>query len=233
VLGYANLATELPPALPCIGLVSKGLHLPDDAHTSIEEMAAAYIEALRPRLAGHPWILGGWCYGGIVAYEMARQLVAAGQPAPFVMMIEAWAHSPADASQRRLLKLAKLAGVMRMPWNHKITLLKNRLGKTNRPTTGTGEQTADDGFLRSVIYQTNLRAIDKYRPGPYHGNLHLMLSGDSDASVIPVQNGGWHVLGARCHVHTIKGGHNLALRPPNVTALARLVAELVDAHKAP
>jgi thioesterase domain-containing protein len=226
VLGYANLATELPPSLPCLGVVSKGLHLPAEAHTSLEEMAAAYIEILRPRLAGQPWILGGWCYGGFVAYEMARQLVAAGEPAPLVIMIEAWAQSPATAAMRRRLVLAKLLGVLSMPLAGKVALLKHRLA-SRRSAAPTAEP-ANDGFSRSVIYQANMRAIDAYRPGSYRGELHLLMSTDEAAEVVPVKHGGWHVLGARCQVHPIKGGHDLALRPPNVADLARLVTKLAS-----
>lgn len=225
VLGYANLVTEMPRSLPCLGIVSKGLHLPDGAHTSIEEMAAAYIEALHPRLENHPWILCGWCYGGIVAYEMARQLVAAGHPAPLVMMIEAWAQSPADPKQSRRLKMAKIQGLLGMPWNHQLGFLKSRIA-SKRPAAP--EDPDDNGFSRSVIYQTNMRAINRYQPGFYQGELHLMMSTDHDAGTIPVKNGGWHVLGASCRVHDIVGGHEHALRPPNVAGLARSITSLLD-----
>lgn len=223
VLGYANLVTELPPSLPCLGIVSKGLHLPKEAHTSIEEMATAYIEALRPRLDGHRWILCGWCYGGIVAYEMARQLVAAGQPAPLVIMIEAWAQSPLEPAHKIALRLAKLEGLLKMPWSQKLAFFKNRLGG-NKVSE---EQPADDGFSRSIIYQSNMSAIDSYCPGAYQEQIHLLMSTEEEAGVVPVKYGGWHVLGARCRVHDIKGGHDLALRPPNVSDLARKLSTLL------
>lgn len=228
VLGYANLATELPPSLPCIGLVSKGLHLPDQAHGSIEEMAAAYIEALRPRLNGHPWILGGWCYGGIVAYEMARQLVAAGEPAPFVILIEAFAEKPADPSQAVRLKLAKLGGLLKMPMKSRISFLRQRFA--GKETSAAPAKPEDDGFSRSVIYQANMRAIDSYSPQPYQGDLHVLLSDEDDGGV-PVKHGGWHVLGARCVTHRITGGHHLALRPPHVSALAAMLVSLLESPR--
>ncbi len=228
VLGYANLATELPASLPCLGVVSKGLHLPDEAHQSIEEMATAYIEALRPRLDGHPWILGGWCYGGIVAYEMARQLVAAGAPAPFVVLIEAFAETPADPSQAMRLKLAKLAGLVKMPLKSKISYLKQRLAPNE--TSATPAEPADDGFSRSVIYQANMRAIDCYFPQSYEGELQVLLSDEGDGGVA-VKHGGWQVLGARCVTHRITGGHHFALRPPHVSALAATITGLLESRQ--
>lgn len=224
VLGYANLATELPAWLPCIGVVSRGLHLPDQAHETIEEMAAAYIEALRPRLDGQRWLLGGWCYGGIVAYEMARQLVAAGEPAPLVILIEAFAETPANPSQARQLKLQKIKRLLSLPLKSKISYLKQSLAP-GAATTAPAEAT-DDGFSRSVIYQANMRAIERYFPQPYQGELHIMISEDFDSG-LPLKNGGWHVLGARCVSHSITGGHHHALRPPHVSELAALLSRLI------
>lgn len=228
VLGYSNLATELPRSLPCIGVVSRGLHLPDEAHGSIEEMAAAYIEALRPRLEGHPWILGGWCYGGIVAYEMARQLVAAGEPAPLVILIEAFAETPADPSQAKQLRLAKLSGLLKLPMKRKISFLKQRFAGNEE--SATPAEPADDGFSRSKIYQANMSAIARYFPQSYQGELQVLLSDEDDCGV-PVKHGGWHILGARCVTHRITGGHHLALRPPHVSKLAVTIASLLESRQ--
>lgn len=231
VLGYANLVTQLDPSQPCLGIVSRGLHLPDQAHASIEEMAAAYIDALRPRLDGQPWLLGGWCYGGIVAYEMARQLVADGQPEPFVIMIEAWAQSPADPAAARRLVLTKLAGLLGMPLSKKFAFLRHRLA-ARKECPDPAPSAADDGFSRSIIYQTNLRAIANYHPGLYQGKLHLLLANDHGDGSVPMKNAGWHVLNAHCQVHPITGGHDLALRPPHVTPLANTITQLLHNHLA-
>src|SRR5436309_3634175 len=46
---------------------------------TVETMAAAHIQSMRDVQPEGPYLLGGWCNGGLVAYEMARQLQAAGQ----------------------------------------------------------------------------------------------------------------------------------------------------------
>jgi thioesterase domain-containing protein len=188
-------------------------------------MAAAYIEVLKPRLEGHPWILCGWCYGGIVAYEMARQLAARGLPKPRVIMIEAWAQSPKSSGQRMKLKLAKIAAMIGMPWNHRLQYIKSRLSP---PAPADNGQTEDHHFSRSVIYQANMKAIQVYQPEPYDGDLDLLFSKDPAPDAIPIRNGGWHVLGANCHVYPISGEHDLALRPPHVAELADCIKRLID-----
>ncbi|HCI82956.1 MAG TPA: non-ribosomal peptide synthetase, partial [Ktedonobacter sp.] len=46
---------------------------------SIEEMATAHIQAIRAVQPQGPYLLGGFCNGGLIAYEMARQLVMQGE----------------------------------------------------------------------------------------------------------------------------------------------------------
>jgi pimeloyl-ACP methyl ester carboxylesterase len=54
---------------------------------TIEEMAATYITAVREVEPQGPFILGGWCHGGVVAFEMARQLKRQGEKVDLVVMI--------------------------------------------------------------------------------------------------------------------------------------------------
>ena len=76
--GYGNLSRHLGASQPVYGFRSRGLDgLPEFA--SIEEMAGNYVSDLRKVQASGPYYLGGYCFGGIVAYEMACQLASAGE----------------------------------------------------------------------------------------------------------------------------------------------------------
>jgi len=55
---------------------------------TIEAMAAAHIQSLRTVQPEGPYLLGGFCNGGLVAYEMARQLHAAGQRIDLLVLID-------------------------------------------------------------------------------------------------------------------------------------------------
>ncbi|HKG80266.1 MAG TPA: amino acid adenylation domain-containing protein [Pyrinomonadaceae bacterium] len=56
---------------------------------SIKEMAADYIEKIRATNTAGVRYVGGWSFGGAVAYEIARQLAAGGEPVGFVAAIDA------------------------------------------------------------------------------------------------------------------------------------------------
>jgi len=85
---YRDLARHLGPDQPVYGLAPRsldGLHAP---HARIEDMAAEYIEAIRAVQPAGSYRLAGYCFGGTVALEMARQLRAAGQAVGLLALIE-------------------------------------------------------------------------------------------------------------------------------------------------
>src|SRR2546421_10220943 len=55
---------------------------------TVETMAAAHIKSMRSVQPQGPYLLGGWCNGGLVAYEMARQLHAEGQRVDLLVLMD-------------------------------------------------------------------------------------------------------------------------------------------------
>lgn len=91
VLTYAPVIRAMGQDLPVYGLEARGLDGVTPPHTSIPEMAAAYVQAIR-RLQPHgPYYLGGYCFGGVVAYEMACQLQQLGERTAFLAIIDGYA----------------------------------------------------------------------------------------------------------------------------------------------
>jgi len=83
-----DLARSLNPELPVYGLAASGLAAGEAPDTNIAAMASAYLQAMRGVQACGPYHLAGWSLGGIVAYEIAQQLVAAGETVDFLGMID-------------------------------------------------------------------------------------------------------------------------------------------------
>jgi len=79
LISYSHLVRFLSPEQPVYGFQQ----MPPDADTedssrSVEIMAASYIEELLAMQFGEPFFLGGYSFGGVVAFEMAQQLTAKG-----------------------------------------------------------------------------------------------------------------------------------------------------------
>ena len=85
---YRSLALHLDPQQSVYGLkpFSKANH--PILHTRIEEMAAFHIATMRSVQARGPYLLGGLCAGGLIAFEMARQLQRVGEKVAMVALMD-------------------------------------------------------------------------------------------------------------------------------------------------
>ncbi|HYX25875.1 MAG TPA: amino acid adenylation domain-containing protein, partial [Thermoanaerobaculia bacterium] len=79
VFCYTALAYHLGPDRPFYGLQARGREAGEEPLTAVAEMAALYLDAVRRAQPHGPYLLGGWSFGGLVAYEMAQRLTAAGE----------------------------------------------------------------------------------------------------------------------------------------------------------
>ena len=91
VFSYYDLARSLGPDQPFYAFQAPGLYKEQALLTSIEELAAQYIEALRANRPEGPYFLGGWSLGGIIAFEMAQQLIAQNQRVSQLLVLDTYA----------------------------------------------------------------------------------------------------------------------------------------------
>lgn len=88
VLNFRDLSRAMHPEQPFYGLQAAGIDGISAPHETIEEMAEAYIAEIRALQPEGPYLLGGYSGGGIVAFEMARRLTAAGQEIGLLAFID-------------------------------------------------------------------------------------------------------------------------------------------------
>jgi thioesterase domain-containing protein len=79
VFVYYQVAASIGEDQPFLALQDPRLVEVTRRIKSAEQLAAAYIEAMRQVQPDGPYYIGGWSYGGIVAFEIAQQLTKAGQ----------------------------------------------------------------------------------------------------------------------------------------------------------
>nr|WP_242033740.1 amino acid adenylation domain-containing protein [Phormidium sp. FACHB-592] len=85
---YRNLAYCLKPEHPVYGIQPYSREHHPILHTRVVEMAAYYIEQIRTVQPEGPYLLGGLCVGGFLAFEMARQLQNQGQTIAMVALLD-------------------------------------------------------------------------------------------------------------------------------------------------
>jgi len=78
-LGYRTLAARLGGDRPCIAIEARGVDGRQEPLDCVVAMAAAYVDDITAHAPPRPWLLAGWSFGGLVAFEMAVQLARAGE----------------------------------------------------------------------------------------------------------------------------------------------------------
>lgn len=96
VLIYHGLVNYLDIEQPVYGFQSQGLDCKQTMQTRIEDIAAQYIREMQTVQPQGPYLLAGFCMGGTVAFEMARQLQAQGQVISMLTFMETyiWSQHP-------------------------------------------------------------------------------------------------------------------------------------------
>jgi thioesterase domain-containing protein/malonyl CoA-acyl carrier protein transacylase/acyl carrier protein len=107
---YRNLSHYLDPAQPVYGLKPLSTKNHPILHTRIDEMAAFHIGTMRGVQAHGPYLLGGLCAGGLIGFEMARQLQAVGEQVLMVALMDAAdvnaREKPLRGTRERLARLS-------------------------------------------------------------------------------------------------------------------------------
>ena len=243
VLGYGNLVYHLGSDQPCYGFQSLGLLNEEWRHTTIEEMAAWYVREMRERQPEGPYLLGGWCYGGIVAAEMAQQLQKAGEKVALLALFETPAPAPPlrhyvyylnRVSRLFRMKPARLRQYLSEKWKYYRGLKTTnavRFQRVDKHETGSAEEIARKNQLLAkleLIYNTNSYALANYSARFYPGKVILFNAVEQDPALIDDPNYGWKGMASDIITHTLPGNHDSILAEPNVGELATKLREHLE-----
>ena len=88
VLIFNALAKNLDDSQPVYGLQAKGLNGIDEPFGTVEEIAQHYVETIIKSNPNGPYALAGYSFGGIIAYEMARQMIAKNKKITMVGLLD-------------------------------------------------------------------------------------------------------------------------------------------------
>lgn len=216
VLHYYVLNQYLNREQPIYGLQARGLSSGKILDYRVEAMARAYIRELRELQPTGPYFLCGYSFGGLVAYEMAQQLVQDGQEIGLLALIDTYCSPKSwfDFSTPTILGqlMAKLSTGVRRVHQKWLSL----------------------GYLRSQSPEAVLermvaiseRAIGSYKPQPYSGSMLLLRAAQlpERANLTPQfvdETLGWKTMVAGgVEVCFIPGDHFALLKEPNVGELA-------------
>ena len=229
-----DLARHLAAKRPIWGLsvgiarpfVGDGQSLPE----TIEETAAHYIEEMRSVRPEGPYQLLGHSAGGVVAYEMARQLVEAGQTVSFLGLLDAAFPRPRD--RRRVYPLWRQAvNFVQVPPEQSVRNAKAYFkGLINKALSDEDEEEVGSSLSPGYRARFVAHAMENYTPRPYSGKIHFF---KSTAPIYrlrtappPPPETDWAAMAAgEFEVHEVAGEHMEIVKNP----LAAKTAAVIEA----
>ncbi|MGW1892091.1 thioesterase domain-containing protein [Streptomyces sp. NPDC002004] len=228
---YTGLAGELGPEQPVFGFEAPGFDGISEPAGSIRELAELHTATLRADRPHGPYQLLGWSLGGVVAYEMARLLAAAGEEVPLLVIVDAAVPRPAplpaeDVMVRFFLHdFLGVTGGQAPGIDKALSRLRPEAGPEERfaavEDSGAVPEEFDAEFLleRYALFRTHVSALWRHSVEPSHdGPAILIKASESDRSLL-----NWQPFLSRLTEYTVPGDHHSIWRDSGLTAIGRIV----------
>lgn len=228
---YSPMAHRLDPRRPVFGFEAPGFDGVSEPATSITELAELHTASLRAARPHGPYQLLGWSLGGVVAYEMARLLAAAGEEVPLLVIVDAalpgtQAVPPEDQLARYFLY--DFLGVTRDRAPAVDKALAG-LGPEAEPgeifaaveRDGAVPEEFDAEFLleRYALFRTHVRAMRAHRLDSVHqGPAILIKATESTERLLD-----WRPYVSRLTEHDAPGDHHSVWHGPGLSAISAIV----------
>jgi amino acid adenylation domain-containing protein len=240
VMGYVNVVRYLGADQPAFGVRDVG----EDMARPVPQIAAEHVAAIRAVRPHGPYYLASWSFGGIVAFEMGRQLQAAGETVAFVGMLDTLAPELMQAwswekDEDVVIVLAReVAEWMRRPFHLRPEDLAGlpleeqvRRAVDALRAEGAAPENFDEAALLEQCRMVRDRMISYtgYAPGRFDGTLTLFRATEctDEYEAFFASRGksrhalGWSPLATEpVEVHVVPGTHASLGAEPHVRVLA-------------
>lgn len=235
LVNFHKIASLLRGDRPIYGLQPYGLDNQHEPLESIEMMASAYLDEIRKKQLHGPYYLAGICIGGVLAYEIAQQLRAAGEEVACLIFIDSFLfgdlqHQHARSNLTEYLdwhlgEILLLGGIARLKyfanWAANGAM---RLARVLRRQ--------EDGSLARAtrrVTEATKRAALAYEPKPYAGKISQFMCSDEPHRSYEDRRLAWSALAAGgLEIQIVPGNHRTMVEEPHVRVLAEQLQVCLD-----
>jgi len=241
VLNLRHLAALVGTDRPFYGLQARGLYGGEPPHETFEEMASAYLDEIRQVQPEGPYTIGGFSGGGITAFEMAHQLVDAGEEVSMLLLLDSLlpeepAVSLVDRMRVQAIRLQRRGLGYLAEWARRRARWE-RERWTARFSSGEPDREPEEEFHNTAIERAFRAALPRYEMRPYPGHVQLFRPAlDSRYILGPgrvlneerrwvFEDNGWGQWVDSIEVVEMPGDHDSMVLEPNVRVMAARVRE--------
>jgi len=250
---YRTLASYMGDDRPMYALEPIGLNGVDEPHKTIEEMAAYYITYVRSVQPIGPYSFCGLSLGGVIAYEMAQQLTAAGDRVEHLILFDTrspgFSRVDGDGVSRKIHSLTeRVRYQVQSPLQglHALSNPRDRLCYAGSLAAKLGSRIANrlrgQPWKPSYVHPNSLdlpefygkvikaeqHAKESYRPESYGGHVVLLSARVREPGQKADRALGWSRLVSNLEVVESPGNHFTMLEEPCVHVSAKHVRKVLD-----
>ncbi|MFJ8493739.1 alpha/beta fold hydrolase [Streptomyces sp. NPDC094038] len=232
VSGYVDVVAALPARTECVGVRARGLSPRGEPHHTIPTMAADYLDELLTHHEPENLVLAGYSFGGLVAFEMARQLRERGRTPAGTVLLGTYVPRHDVSRAERAATFARLISVI-----YRVPVERLRLhglddsGMVDRAAEVAERCDALPAAYRQAdlrrlfqVLALNLRMAQEYDVPSYDGPVHLVRPERPDPQDT------LHAWRSRCPAgvltHDIGGEHNELMSGDHGVRIAQALAVL-------
>lgn len=243
VLMFNELAHSLDKEQPVFGLQSRGLNGIDEPHDSINEMAADYISEIIESNPKGPYLIAGFSLGGIVAYEIARQLKVQGREVGILAQFDTYVFQQyfyKNPIKKKIISFFYLIGkiiyvilnmfgsVKNFKWRTKLIKLQIE-GLFLRLKHGKKKQYKKQFNVPYKMLVNQNKAFDNYTIAPQDVVVDLFKATEDIVFVHDRKFLGWSKLAKKgIRKHMVKGNHLDMFEKPYVENFAKSLQHVLD-----
>ncbi|WP_437974247.1 amino acid adenylation domain-containing protein [Sorangium sp. So ce295] len=218
---YRPLVQRLGGELPVYGIQPTGADPNEPSFMSamsVPAIAARYVEEILSVRPEGPYLLGGHSAGGVVAYEMAQQLLAQGRKVPLLLLLDTGSvqgasdRSPASALGHEMAKIQAIA---------------------SQRYRGFMAAMEDDARLRAEVTST-WQALSSYAPQPTDASVLFLRAREQISPEDAAAVHAWMDLArGEFALQVVPGNHFTMMDPPHVAHVARAIQQRIAAAVRP
>lgn len=224
----AVLPQYLGPDQPVYGVIHQSMDGKPASYTTVESIADHYLAEMRTVQPQGPYLLGGYCFGGLVAFEIAQRLTKRGEEISLLFLL--------DPPPPPNLEIEPGNVPSTEPRAHAASLLKKVARPILLPVLTIGRRIAINAILSfgypipvaqrsAYILDVYSRAMSRYRPISYPGRIVIFKAADDRRDIR-----GWSRLAEKgVEIQVVPGNHSNVLREPCLKFWAEKLQTRIDA----
>ncbi|MBC8127321.1 MAG: amino acid adenylation domain-containing protein [Gloeobacteraceae cyanobacterium ES-bin-144] len=236
VIFYRDVANHLRNDRPLLAMECPALGADEEVKViSVEATAESYINVLRDHQPTGPYYLAGYSYGGLLAYEMARQLRQAGEDVAFVGLFDT-VNPAIPIREYTLLERAEVYWTSQQGqhWFDRLSLVFGRICeglqthfrvKSEIRAARNASTTAPHSEIRMLqVREAHWVSMTLYQPQPLDCHITIFKTVSADDKFEIPRDYGWTALVKSLEIVEVPGQHLTMFAPRYASNLAKEIS---------